>query len=60
MDGPVVTLDSDDVADTERRRSQQESVVSVEDGEELTELQALQALLLPSANNIAAVLARWN
>jgi D-alanyl-D-alanine carboxypeptidase (penicillin-binding protein 5/6) len=26
----------------------------------LTELQALQALLLPSANNIAAVLARWD
>ena len=29
-------------------------------GEQLTELQALQALLLPSANNIAAVLARWD
>jgi serine-type D-Ala-D-Ala carboxypeptidase (penicillin-binding protein 5/6) len=29
-------------------------------GEELTERQALQALLLPSANNIAAVLARWD
>jgi len=28
--------------------------------EQLTELQALQALLLPSANNIAAVLARWD
>ena len=27
-------------------------------GERLTELQALQALLLPSANNIAIVLAR--
>jgi D-alanyl-D-alanine carboxypeptidase (penicillin-binding protein 5/6) len=26
----------------------------------LTELEALQALLLPSANNIAAVLARWD
>jgi len=29
-------------------------------GERLTERQALQALLLPSANNIAAVLARWD
>ena len=29
-------------------------------GEQLTERQALQALLLPSANNIAAVLARWD
>ena len=26
----------------------------------MTELQALQALLLPSANNVAAVLARWD
>src|SRR5207247_2809090 len=43
-----------------RRRRQQESVVSIAAGEQLTELQALQALLLPSANNIAAVLARWD
>jgi serine-type D-Ala-D-Ala carboxypeptidase (penicillin-binding protein 5/6) len=34
--------------------------VSIAAGEQLTERQALQALLLPSANNIAAVLARWH
>ncbi len=34
--------------------------MSVAAGEQLTERQALQALLLPSANNIAAVLARWD
>jgi D-alanyl-D-alanine carboxypeptidase (penicillin-binding protein 5/6) len=49
-----------DVADTSRRLGQQESVVAVAAGEELTERQALEALLLPSANNIAAVLARWD
>jgi D-alanyl-D-alanine carboxypeptidase (penicillin-binding protein 5/6) len=59
-DGPTITLTDADVADTERRRGQDESVVSVAAGEQLTELQALQALLLPSANNIAAVLARWD
>jgi len=59
-DGPTITLTDADVADTDRRRRQHESVVSVAAGEELTELQALQALLLPSANNIAAVLARWD
>jgi serine-type D-Ala-D-Ala carboxypeptidase (penicillin-binding protein 5/6) len=59
-DGPTITLTDADVADTERRRRQQESVVPVVAGERLTELQALQALLLPSANNIAAVLARWD
>lgn len=59
-DGPIITLNDADVADTERRRGQQESVVSVAAGEQLTERQALEALLLPSANNIAAVLARWD
>jgi D-alanyl-D-alanine carboxypeptidase (penicillin-binding protein 5/6) len=58
-DGPTITLTDADVADTERRRRQQESVVPIAAGEQLTQLQALQALLLPSANNIAAVLARW-
>ena len=60
QDGPTIMLTDADVADTDRRRGQQESVVSIEAGEQLTELQALQALLLPSANNIAAVLARWD
>ena len=60
QDGPTMTLTDADVADTDRRRGQQESVVSIAAGEQLTERQALQALLLPSANNIAAVLARWD
>jgi serine-type D-Ala-D-Ala carboxypeptidase (penicillin-binding protein 5/6) len=59
-DGPVITLTAADVADTYRRLRQDESVVAVAAGEELTERQALEALLLPSANNIAAVLARWD
>ena len=59
-DGPTITLTEADVADTDRRRGQGESVVSIAAGEQLTERQALQALLLPSANNIAAVLARWD
>jgi serine-type D-Ala-D-Ala carboxypeptidase (penicillin-binding protein 5/6) len=60
QDGPTITLTDADVADTDRRRGQRESVVSIAAGEQLTERQALQALLLPSANNIAAVLARWD
>jgi D-alanyl-D-alanine carboxypeptidase (penicillin-binding protein 5/6) len=60
QDGPTITLTDADVADTDRRSRQEESVVSIAAGEQLTELQALQALLLPSANNIAAVLARWD
>jgi D-alanyl-D-alanine carboxypeptidase (penicillin-binding protein 5/6) len=59
-DGPTITLTDADVADTDRRRRQEESIVPIAAGEQLTERQALQALLLPSANNIAAVLARWD
>jgi D-alanyl-D-alanine carboxypeptidase (penicillin-binding protein 5/6) len=60
QDGPTLTLTDADVADTDRRRRQEQSVVPIAAGEQLTERQALQALLLPSANNIAAVLARWD
>jgi D-alanyl-D-alanine carboxypeptidase (penicillin-binding protein 5/6) len=59
-EGPTITLTHADVADTDRRRRQQESVVPIAAGEQLSERQALQALLLPSANNVAAVLARWS
>jgi len=59
-DGPTITLTDADVVDTDRRSRQRESVVPIVAGERLTERQALQALLLPSANNIAAVLARWD
>jgi serine-type D-Ala-D-Ala carboxypeptidase (penicillin-binding protein 5/6) len=58
--GPTITLTDADVADTDRRLGQGESVVRVAAGERLTERQALEALLVPSANNIAVVLARWD
>jgi D-alanyl-D-alanine carboxypeptidase (penicillin-binding protein 5/6) len=58
--GPTYRLTTADVRDTELRRSRQESVVAVAAGERLTERQALQAVLLPSANNIAVSLARWS
>ena len=60
QDGPTITLTDADVADTDRRRGQGESVVPIAAGEQMTERQALLALLLPSANNIASVLARWD
>ncbi len=60
QDGQTIMLTDADVADTDRRHGQHESVVSIAAGEQLTERQALLALLLPSANNIAAVLARWD
>src|SRR3954471_10517462 len=56
--GFTITITADDVADSERRRADGQSVIAVVNGEQLTERQALQALLLPSANNVAMALAR--
>jgi len=57
-EGPSFAVTSVDVADTQRRRAEGESVVPVAAGQDLTELEALEALLLPSANNVAMILAR--
>jgi D-alanyl-D-alanine carboxypeptidase (penicillin-binding protein 5/6) len=55
--GFEITIGPGDVEDLERRRELGQSVVPVEAGEVLSERQALEALLLPSANNVAALLA---
>jgi D-alanyl-D-alanine carboxypeptidase (penicillin-binding protein 5/6) len=57
-DGFVLHVRRRDVRDERRRAAQDQSVVAVRAGERLTERQALLALLLPSANNIAIMLAR--
>lgn len=56
--GPTFVVTPYDVADTAARRARDESVVPLRAGERLTERQALMAVLLPSANNVAALLAR--
>lgn len=58
-DGPVITLTQEDVASYTKYVAMDGSVVHVAVGERLTEYEALEALLLPSANNIAETLARW-
>jgi serine-type D-Ala-D-Ala carboxypeptidase (penicillin-binding protein 5/6) len=57
--GPRLTVSDLDVADTAARRARDESLVPVRAGEQLTERDALMALMLPSANNVAAMLARF-
>jgi D-alanyl-D-alanine carboxypeptidase (penicillin-binding protein 5/6) len=47
-----------DVEDTETRRREDQSIVDVRAGEQLSERDALMAILLPSANNIAVLVAR--
>ncbi|HET9850528.1 MAG TPA: hypothetical protein VFP35_02815 [Candidatus Saccharimonadales bacterium] len=57
--GPTITITSDDVSAYNNYVAQDGSVVAVSAGEQLSEYQALQAMLLPSANNMAFTLARW-
>jgi D-alanyl-D-alanine carboxypeptidase (penicillin-binding protein 5/6) len=56
--GPRFVVDEDDVVDTAVRRREGQSVVNVRAGEQLTERDALMAILLPSANNVATLVAR--
>jgi len=57
--GPILTLTADDVSLFEDYVARGGSYVTVNEGEEISEYQALQALMLPSANNIADTLAIW-
>jgi serine-type D-Ala-D-Ala carboxypeptidase (penicillin-binding protein 5/6) len=56
--GFVLKISRADVMEEGQRKALDESVLNVRRGERLSERQALEALLLPSANNIAWLLAR--
>jgi D-alanyl-D-alanine carboxypeptidase (penicillin-binding protein 5/6) len=58
--GPMVPVTVADVATYQSEKNQGQSVFPVAAGEQLTEYQALQALLVPSGNNIAELLAAWD
>src|SRR5579859_4279024 len=58
--GPSITITDVDVQAYESDYAQKQSVVKVVAGEQLTEMQALEAMLIPSGNNIAETLARWD
>ena len=57
--GPTITLSPSDVALYNNYMAQDGSLVKVQAGERISEYQMLQAVLLPSANNIADSLAIW-
>lgn len=58
--GPAITVTPADVAVYQADAAAGESVAAVAVGERLSERQALEAMLLPSANNVATMLARWD
>ena len=57
--GPTITLSSTDVDYYRAYLAAGGSVVAVTAGEQISQYQALQAMLLPSANNLAESLAVW-
>ena len=58
--GPTITVTPADVSLYQSEKAQGDSVVRVVAGEHLTEYQALEALLVPSADNFATLLADWD
>ena len=58
--GPAITVTAADASAYASDQRQGQSVVKVIPGEKLTERQALEAMLIPSGNNIASLLARWD
>ena len=59
QDGPDITFGASDAQLFEDYFARGGSVVKVAEGEKLSQYQALQAMLIPSGNNIADSLARW-
>jgi len=59
-DGPTITIGAADVQSYLADAADRESVVYVQAGEQLTEFQLLEGLLIPSANNFSQTLARWD
>jgi D-alanyl-D-alanine carboxypeptidase (penicillin-binding protein 5/6) len=59
-EGSLVTVTQEDFANYQRESAAGQSVVPVEVGEALTERQLLEGMLIPSGNNFADLLARWD
>ncbi len=59
-DGPMIAVTSDTVAAYQAGQASQQSEVTVAAGESLTELQALEGLLIDSGADMATLLADWD
>ena len=59
-DGPVITVTAADAAEYEAELHNDESSITIQTGETLTERQMLEAMMTQSANDIAFSLAVWD
>nr|WP_237419365.1 D-alanyl-D-alanine carboxypeptidase [Kitasatospora sp. SID7827] len=55
--GPTLTVDKQAAQES---GNADESTVTLKEGQQLSEYEALEMLMLPSANNVARLLARWD
>ncbi|MEY9937666.1 D-alanyl-D-alanine carboxypeptidase family protein [Streptacidiphilus sp. MAP5-3] len=60
QDGPLLTVTDDEAGQLPEEEALHQSLVPVHAGEQFTERQALQALMLASADNMAQILAEWD
>ena len=58
--GPTITITVADVQSYNADFANKESVARVQAGEQISELQLLEGMLIPSANNLSETLARWD
>ncbi|MEV6754811.1 serine hydrolase [Streptomyces sp. NPDC051214] len=58
--GPKIPVDAAAEKHYTTGKAGNESVVKVTEGQKITQYEALQAVMLPSANNVAKLLARWD
>jgi D-alanyl-D-alanine carboxypeptidase (penicillin-binding protein 5/6) len=58
--GPDITVEPSEAAEYPSQARDGDSLVAVAAGEVISEREALEALLLPSADNMAWILARWD
>lgn len=57
--GPMITITKEDMAQYDYFFANDGSLVAIREGQRISQYDALEALLLPSANNMAFTLARW-
>lgn len=58
--GPTITITAADVVDSMLEGAAQDSIIPFTAGEQLTEYQAVEAMLIPSADDVADVIAQWD
>ncbi|MFE7709748.1 D-alanyl-D-alanine carboxypeptidase [Streptomyces sp. NPDC057486] len=58
--GPSITVDAKAESDGKLDSAGESTLNTVKAGDKLTEQQALAAIMIPSANNVARLLARWD